>query len=373
MVNRPTDPTASASPPPSGPVGTAPSPFHYQDIAPAVRDHILARIASQAASAWDRRCETSPTAIAAVVEHYAVIAALIDALLGGAVEDNAEEVAAQLIEAGQEPDAALVAQTIDAYLATADAHRPPLPVARVEGDVVVCPRCNSRDAIFQEARAVAYNQVHAEGGVLSLYYDEDFADRLQPDDAFVCDVCQGLVALPYNPEDPAGVSEWADTVVCIDERLGPFPAQVLPGDRWNGFLKPRFTREVAERIVERVNGSPHRRGTDTAWFEWDGDDLVEHIPDFGDERTTPMDGYYHIGAGAWVWTMWWDWISDDVATRGDIRVQILEPATWHHELGSRSRGRAVVYRGGRLFTSDILDVPDAFARAQALALNEPLT
>lgn len=384
-MNQPIVPTAPAGAQPLQPVGVAPSRFHHHDIASAVRDHILVRIASQAVAAWEAHRTPgahSPTA-KVTSEAHAVIAALIDALLGGEVADNAEAIATHLIEADQKPDADMAAKLINDYVADADADRPPLPVARVEDDAVICAHCGARDSIFQDARTVAHNRVFAVGGgQWYLDYDEDFGDRLQPDEAFVCDQCQGLVALPSDPE---GGVEWIDTVVCIDDYLGPFPAQVRPFDRWNGWLKPRFTREVAEQLVEQFNSKQDQRDSDPTRFAWEGDDLIEHCEDpEDDERLTARAGYYHVGSAAWVWSLWWDWTPDRrLATRGEVKVEILQQELYRTERGEigtfdqigpgpvwpHSEGRAAIHFGDRVVYGD-LEVSEAFRRAEALALRE---
>jgi hypothetical protein len=91
----------------------------------------------------------------------------------------------------------MVAAIIREYVTDADAERPPLPVVRIEGDAVVCPHCGTRDKVFQDARAVRHNQVYIEGERLLLADEEP--ERFVPDEAFVCDGCQGLVALPLEP------------------------------------------------------------------------------------------------------------------------------------------------------------------------------
>lgn len=194
------EPTVVPSPSTAGPVGTAPSRFHLADIPTAIQDHAFARIASQAVEAWTRR--TAPFALGTAKhierECHAVIAALIDVLLGGEVNDNAEEIATQLIGADREPDAVMVAEVIRAFVREADADRPPLPVVRVVGDTVACPRCGVPNKIFQDAHAVEHREVLVERGRLMIADGE--SGSFKADDAFVCDHCQGLVALPYTPD-----------------------------------------------------------------------------------------------------------------------------------------------------------------------------
>lgn len=91
-------------------------------------------------------------------------------------------------------------------------------------------------------------------------------------------------AIPPRPSASSAMVE-------IPDLIGPFPAEVL-ADTWNGWACPRFTREVAEQIVEVCNLTE-----DMPTFTFDGPAIV------GDgERYMPdQDGLYGLGAFAWTW------------------------------------------------------------------------
>jgi hypothetical protein len=94
---------------------------------------------------------------------------------------------------------------------------------------------------------------------------------------------------------------WVPAIVAIDEHMGPYAAQILVDQRWNGWVVPRFTREVAQQVVAdltAINTAAINNGEDVDPFEaelarFDGDDIViiqapgtdeEHIV----ERVPPM-------------------------------------------------------------------------------------
>lgn len=90
-----------------------------------------------------------------------------------------------------------------------------------------------------------------------------------------------------------------------DDQTKTYPAQIA--DRhWNGWAVPRFTREVAERIVrdqvEMVAEFP-----DSPTLTWDGDKIVFTTPAgvYEDHEVvdilSPDDGWYYIGAMDWCW------------------------------------------------------------------------
>ncbi|MCU4750213.1 hypothetical protein [Streptomyces sp. G-5] len=96
--------------------------------------------------------------------------------------------------------------------------------------------------------------------------------------------------------------QWFATHVVCDE-LGPYPAEVRTM-RWNGFLRPRFRRDVVERIV----ADTANRDTTTP----DGYPTVSLAGDTAEVRTfgaaseleeacRPEGGWYHLGAGYWPW------------------------------------------------------------------------
>ncbi|TDD98105.1 hypothetical protein [Actinomadura rubrisoli] len=136
--------------------------FHLAEIPPADRDHAYARIASHAAAAWEQR--TAPFAAwkedgPIVRESHAIIAALIDLLLGGQVGDDAEALAGLLIGGYYEPDAVLVEEIISAYVAEFDTGAPQLPMVRINEDAVQCPVCGTGGKIFKVAHSVQHDKL----------------------------------------------------------------------------------------------------------------------------------------------------------------------------------------------------------------------
>jgi len=98
---------------------------------------------------------------------------------------------------------------------------------------------------------------------------------------------------------------WNKGQVSLDG-FGPYPAEVDQDQRWNGFAIPRFTRDVAERIVREICSD----GDDTTYTEWhwEGDVMVIGVDPEAydepspDERFEPdSDGMYAIGAWSWCW------------------------------------------------------------------------
>ncbi|MEU8310826.1 hypothetical protein AB0C84_45715 [Actinomadura sp. NPDC048955] len=168
------------------------------------------RIASQAAAAWTSR--TDPCASPSrreteriVQESRVIIAALIDLLLGGQVSDNAEAIADQVIGADRRPDADLIEETINAFVAETTGGASPLATVKINRDTLQCPACGTRDKIFEDARGVQHNEIYVEHGRLKIAIDLDAPNKGFVHQQYVCDACQTPVALPYVPEEsPAG-------------------------------------------------------------------------------------------------------------------------------------------------------------------------
>ena len=94
-------------------------------------------------------------------------------------------------------------------------------------------------------------------------------------------------------------TRWLPDHVTIDGDP-TFPAEIDTTTRWNGWACPRFTREVAERVMVMVTA-------DGSTWRWDGDVLVLTMLDADEpERWEPdADGRYHVGSWSWVWTEAW--------------------------------------------------------------------
>jgi len=87
-----------------------------------------------------------------------------------------------------------------------------------------------------------------------------------------------------------------------------FPALVDLGERWNGWLCPRFDRTIVGRVVDWLNGeratAPECDRPDYAHATWTGTTIL--LSECGDasapERIEPdADGRYSLGAYSWCW------------------------------------------------------------------------
>lgn len=86
-----------------------------------------------------------------------------------------------------------------------------------------------------------------------------------------------------------------------------FPARIA-SYRWNGWVVPRFRREVAELVMEWVTEwnelSSHPAEQDR--LTWNGDTIWHNRVDGEDVESTRVvsdrDGYYPIGANSWTWS-----------------------------------------------------------------------
>src|SRR5207302_8388293 len=75
---------------------------------------------------------------------------------------------------------------------------------------------------------------------------------------------------------------WVPAMVAIGEDMGPYAARILADQRWNGWVVPRFTREVAQQVVadlNAINTAAINTGEDVDPFEaelarFDGDDIL---------------------------------------------------------------------------------------------------
>jgi hypothetical protein len=79
-----------------------------------------------------------------------------------------------------------------------------------------------------------------------------------------------------------------------------FPA-VIEDERWRGFVRPRFRREVTETVVVWLNES-HHAGT-TAAFEGDALIVADSAVGRSDRIGSGADRRYPIGAGTWEWEL----------------------------------------------------------------------
>jgi hypothetical protein len=191
--------------------------------------------------------------------------------------------------------------------------------------------------------------------------------------------------------------------VGVDDRWGPYEARIIPGDRSNGWLRPRFDRAATEQIVVRSHELREDPDNPDEWFEWDGDVLLCYSPsdmdihgvnDAGLPTVMSVPGYepnrlyadaggmYTVGDG-WVWSLVWESSPDGREfTAGNVTIRILQPTIWRCTDGKFHTGRApagaVLHREGRavvLFKGDpvyagLLSEPEAFGHGEAFALAE---
>ena len=78
------------------------------------------------------------------------------------------------------------------------------------------------------------------------------------------------------------------------------------GELWNGWACPRFTKEVADKIVELHNHSDgckatYDEETDTYYFYFDGDDEPYEHKGFDADTVDGVKHLYDIGAWCWIW------------------------------------------------------------------------
>ena len=104
---------------------------------------------------------------------------------------------------------------------------------------------------------------------------------------------------------------WVPALVAIGEDMGPYAAQILADQRWNGWVIPRFSREVAQRVVADLNAVNAAGDVDPFEAElarFDGDNiLIIQAPGTDEEqiveRVTPdAEGRYRLGGYRWCWS-----------------------------------------------------------------------
>lgn len=74
-----------------------------------------------------------------------------------------------------------------------------------------------------------------------------------------------------------------DGIYCTDET-----------DRWNGFATPRFTLDVAKRILSDIGATDIRMNdNEISWIDSEGE---------ADGCPMDVDGFFPVGAYAWIWS-----------------------------------------------------------------------
>lgn len=81
-----------------------------------------------------------------------------------------------------------------------------------------------------------------------------------------------------------------------------YDAFVRPGNDWNGWAVPLFTKDTAV-IVANDQNLLHRQDPEgfTTRMEWDGDVLQIHDDETVTRVAPSWDGFYPIGAMEWTW------------------------------------------------------------------------
>lgn len=103
---------------------------------------------------------------------------------------------------------------------------------------------------------------------------------------------------------------WRPAVVRIaGAHGGPYPCQIGPR-HWNGWAKPRFTRDVVARLVADIGEQWRRDGEHPdslpARLLEGGDVLLLHDEGVREVVAPDDDDMYAVGAGAWTWDEWPD-------------------------------------------------------------------
>ena len=106
----------------------------------------------------------------------------------------------------------------------------------------------------------------------------------------------------HTAPDPSLV---AATFSIEGDNFGPFAGFHDPRDRWNGWVCPRFSREVAQSIADLTNS--FARDPDDMRIEWDGVGFVETSQ--GESTRYDADKFGLFCVGAWSWC----WDADEVA------------------------------------------------------------
>ncbi|MFI7492956.1 hypothetical protein ACIBXA_31745 [Micromonospora echinaurantiaca] len=103
---------------------------------------------------------------------------------------------------------------------------------------------------------------------------------------------------------------WRPAVVRIaGTHGGPYPCQIGPQD-WNGWARPRFTRDVVARLVADIGEQWRRAGEHPdsvpARLLAGGEVLLRHDEDVQEVIGPDDDDMFAVGAGTWVWEEWPD-------------------------------------------------------------------
>ncbi|SCL20398.1 hypothetical protein GA0074692_0858 [Micromonospora pallida] len=108
----------------------------------------------------------------------------------------------------------------------------------------------------------------------------------------------------------ADSSSWRPAVVRIANASGgPYPCQVGP-QHWNGWARPRFTRDVVARLTADVDEQWRHDGAQPDSMPGQlfvsGDVLLLHGEGVREVIAPDDDDMFAVGAGTWMWEEWPD-------------------------------------------------------------------
>ncbi|MFD1323256.1 hypothetical protein [Micromonospora sonneratiae] len=106
----------------------------------------------------------------------------------------------------------------------------------------------------------------------------------------------------------ADPSLWRPGVVRIASADGgPYPCQIEPRD-WNGWVRPRFTRDVAAQLIADLKQEWHRGGEHPGSLPGQllegGEVLLLHDEGVQEVISADDDDMFAVGAGTWMWEEW---------------------------------------------------------------------
>ncbi|WBB48451.1 hypothetical protein O3597_25775 [Verrucosispora sp. WMMA2044] len=114
---------------------------------------------------------------------------------------------------------------------------------------------------------------------------------------------------PTGSRDADG-EPWRPAVVRISgTHGGPYPCQIGP-PRWNGWDRPRFTRDVVARLMADLDAQWRRDGSLPDFLPGQllasGDVLLLHDAGVREFVGPDDDDLFAVGAGTWNWEEWPD-------------------------------------------------------------------
>ncbi|MFV2019431.1 hypothetical protein [Micromonospora sp. LOL_023] len=106
----------------------------------------------------------------------------------------------------------------------------------------------------------------------------------------------------------AVASPWRPGVVRIaGAHGGPYPCQIWQAG-WNGWARPRFTRDIVARLMADLDEDWHRSGQHpdslAGQLLEDGNVLLFHDEGVQEVIHPDDDDMFAVGAGTWTWEEW---------------------------------------------------------------------